>query len=161
MPILKLISTGLKNTLTDQTTSTHIWKLKFTPKLSCFPVDLPGSGWPLGSHWVGQQHTSLPVNEEHPLQQSLPVWTEETCECSFSRETICYTQNTHGSGMHVSLLLLLRDFNARYYLVQWTLLHYHSSGKDFQISHKKIIWRNIQLFQKKKKKQTSLPPQQM
>lgn len=29
------------------------------------------------------------------------------------------------------------DLNGRYQLVQWTLLHFHSGGKDFQISHKK------------------------
>lgn len=127
-------------------------KTEVHPKAFTFPSGSPGtrlaSGVPLSgtatrlnSLWMKSTlHTShLQFKQKRPVNAHF-------------QETICYTQTTHGSGVCVSLLFLLRDFNARHYLVQWTLLHFHSSGKDFQISHKRDYLKKTFSYSKRKKR---------
>lgn len=159
---IKLISTGLKttNTLTDQTTSTHIWKPEVHPKASVFPSGSPRfrltSGVPLSR--TATCLTPCEWRAPFPTVTS-SLSRRDLWKLIFKRDNLLL-KTTHGSGVHVSLFLLLRDFNTRYYLVQWKLLHFHSSGKDFQISHKRDYLKKTFSYSKQKNEKTPLPPQQ-
>lgn len=94
--------------------------------------------------------TAAPSLRKHSCPWRVPFTTvtfsltEVTYECSFSRDAI-YCNTNHKWVRCVLLFLLPADLNARYQLVQWTLLHFHSGGKDFQIN-----WRQHSAIVKEK-----------
>lgn len=151
MLILKLISKGLKNTLTDQTTSAHIWKLKFTPKLSRFPVDLPGPGWPLGSHWVGQQHVSTPCEWRAPFT---PVTSSlnrrDLWMLIFKRQSVIH--KPHMGQACVSHCSFYWETSMQD--TTWSSGHcfiFTAVAKTSRLATKEIIWRKHSAIPKEKK----------
>lgn len=68
----------------------------------------------------------------------------------FRRYNLLYTN--HKWVTCVLLFLLPTDFNARHQLVQWTPLHVHSGGTDFQTSHKTDSLKKTFSYSKRKKR---------
>lgn len=139
---IKSIPQGWKSadTLTDQTPPTHLSKPDLHPKAFTFP-----SGHPRFSRSVP---TADPWGSHAPLNGTARglspqgfLWTMSTfynrsnlTMLIFKRYNLSYTN--HKWVMCGLLFLLPTDLNARYQSFQWTVLHFHSCGKDFKISHK-------------------------
>lgn len=106
----KSVPTGLKPQI-YWLTKRHLptsQSLNFPPKLSCFPVALPGSAalcpqltsGALVPHRTGQQPGSPQKHASEPRAPSRTVTlslTEVTYECSFSRDNLLYTNGSRVS----------------------------------------------------------------